>query len=232
MTMIVRAVIPAAGEGKRMNSDIPKQFLEFAGQPILYHTLMAFELSGLAKSIALAVPPADVHSMKVKWPKRFPRVTQVIAGGKERQDSVYNAVCALEENTEIVVIHDAVRPFINSTMIEKTVNAAREHGAAVVAIPLSDTLKRDNGSDFVQTTIDRSGLWRVQTPQAFRYELLLEAMEQACAENFYGTDEGMLIERLGKSVKLIPGSERNIKITRPEDLPFAELIAASLNSAK
>ena len=230
--MIVRSIIPAAGQGKRMSSDVPKQFLKLAGQPILYHTLDAFERSGLVESISLVVPPKETDAMKAKWPNWFPRVTNVVAGGKERQDSVYNGLCSLDKDTEIVIVHDGVRPFLTSSMISEVVNAAAQHGAAILALPLSDTLKRGDSEGFVQKTLNRDDLWRVQTPQAFRYNLLCEAMKKARVDNFYGTDEGMLIERLGKSIKLIPGSERNIKITRHEDLRLAELLAASTDSLK
>ena len=230
--MIVRAIIPAAGQGKRMNSQTPKQFLELEGHPILHHTLKAFENSDLIESIILVVPPKDVAIMKFEWQERFPIISDVVAGGKERQDSVYNGLCVLEKDTDIVIIHDGVRPFVSRSMIAEVIESAKEHGAAIAALPLNDTLKRGDSENLVKDTIQRDALWRVQTPQAFCYSLLSEGMDQARVDNFYGTDEGVLVERLGKPVKLTVGSEHNIKITRPEDLPLAKLIATLLEDTK
>ena len=230
--MIIRAVIPAAGEGKRMKANVSKQFLELAGQPILHHTLKAIENSGLVESITLVVPASSVDQIKFDYSDQFPSIAHIIAGGEMRQDSVYKGLCSLGEDTEIVIVHDGVRPFLTSTMIQMVTESAEKYGAAIVATPLNDTLKRINHAGFVQTTVDRVDLWRVQTPQAFQYPLLRSAMEQAREDNFYGTDEGMLIEHFGHSVRIVPGSEQNIKITRSEDLPFAETIAAYLNESK
>ncbi len=225
--MKICAIIPAAGQGTRMNNAVPKQFLKLAGQPILYHTLNAFENSGLVDSVVLVVPPGQVESMRQEWANLFPVIQHVIAGGEQRQDSVYNGLRELNRETQIVVVHDGVRPFIETRMLQETVTTAQEYGAAVTAIPLSDTLKLVDGNGFVQTTVNRKGLWRIQTPQAFRYSLLCQAMEKAQTEGFYGTDEGSLIEHFGQTVKLVPGSERNIKITKPEDIPLAELFMTS-----
>ena len=218
------AIIPAAGQGTRMNHTVPKQFLQLAGKPILYHTLKVFENSGLVDSIVLVVPPSEVESMRKKLMNPFPAIQHVVVGGEQRQDSVYEGLRALDEDTHIVVVHDGVRPFIDPKMLQETVTAAQEHGAAVTAIPLSDTIKRADANDFVQITIDRKRLRRIQTPQAFRYSLLCEAMRKAQADRFYGTDEGSLMEHFGQAVKLVPGSEHNIKITQPEDLVLAELL--------
>ena len=128
----------------------------------------------------------------------------------------------VSQGTEIVLIHDGVRPFLSKKMISGSIDGARKYGAAITAIPLSDTIKRVGSTGLVSKTITREGLWRVQTPQAFRFSLLQEAFAKANSENFYGTDEGTLIEHLGAPVKVIEGSEKNIKITRPEDLELSE----------
>ncbi len=176
--------------------------------------------------MALVVSEKEVAQAQRRIQEAYPKVTQVIMGGKERQDSVYNGWRSLDPGTEIVVVHDGVRPFVPPDLISEIIEAARDFGAAIAAIPISDTVKKVSADGRVERTVDRAGLWRVQTPQAFRYSLLGEAFQKARADGFYGTDEGALIERLGKEVKVIPGSELNIKITRSEDLILGEKIAA------
>jgi 2-C-methyl-D-erythritol 4-phosphate cytidylyltransferase len=155
-------------------------------------------------------------------------VTKVVIGGEKRQDSVYNGFCEVAPQTEIVLVHDGVRPFLSHRIIRESVDVAREYGAAITAIPVHDTIKRVDASGLVSQTVDREGLWRVQTPQVFRYELLQEAFKKANSEKFYGTDEGTLIEHLGKPVKVVEGSEQNIKITRPEDLGLSEIFISKV----
>lgn len=225
--MKISAIIPAAGQGVRMGGAVPKQFLELHGKPILHHTLHAFEKCGMVGSVILVAPGKDVEPARREWLGRSTIVKQVVPGGEKRQDSVYEGFKALATDTEIVIVHDGVRPFINRRMIRESVEAAREHGAAITAIPVSDTIKRVDRAGFVEHTVDRAGLWRVQTPQVFRYDLLRQALEKAFADSYYGTDEGSLIEYIGKAVKIVNGSELNIKITTPEDLILAEKIAAT-----
>ncbi|MEC7640519.1 MAG: 2-C-methyl-D-erythritol 4-phosphate cytidylyltransferase [Nitrospinota bacterium] len=226
--MNLSAIVPAAGLGARMGQSVPKQFLQLNGQSILRHTVNAFEKSGLFKAVVLVAPATGVDAARREC-EDFNVVSQVVPGGERRQDSVYEGLKVLDEDVDIVVVHDAVRPFLSRRMIEEVVDAAREHGAAITAIPVSDTVKLVNEQGFVDRTIDREGLWRVQTPQAFRYPLLKQALEQAARDSYVGTDEGTLLEHIGKSVKIIPGSERNIKITQPEDLLLGESIAAAGN---
>ena len=224
--MKVSAIIPAAGMGIRMGSDVPKQFLLLDGKPILHHTLSAFNQCSIVDEIILVVSEKEVTKAQQEIQGSHPKVTKIIAGGKERQDSVGNGVQSLDSDTDIVVIHDGVRPFISPDLIRETVEAARDFGSAITAIPVSDTIKKVNVEGRVERTVDRGGLWRVQTPQTFQVSLLKEAFEKARSDNFYGTDESSLIEHLGKEVKVIPGSEFNIKITRSEDLILGETIAA------
>lgn len=221
--MSVCAVVPAGGTGTRMGGTVPKQFLELNGKPILYYTLKTLQDCGIISELILVVPEKEYDNACTDWLGKPEIVTKVVVGGEKRQDSVYNGFCELSPQTEIVLVHDGVRPFLSHQMIQKSVDAAREYGAAITAIPVNDTIKKVDDSGLVSQTVDREGLWRVQTPQVFRYELLQEAFKKANSEKFYGTDEGTLIEHLGKPVKVVEGSEQNIKITRPEDLRLSEI---------
>ena len=221
--MSVCAVVPAGGTGTRMGGTVPKQFLELNGKPILYYTLKTLQDCGIISELILVVPEKEYDNACTDWLGKPEIVTKVVVGGEKRQDSVYNGFCELSPQTEIVLVHDGVRPFLSHQMIQESVDAAREYGAAITAIPVNDTIKRVDDSGLVSQTVDREGLWRVQTPQVFRYELLEEAFKKANSEKFYGTDEGTLIEHLGKPVKVVEGSEQNIKITRPEDLRLSEI---------
>ena len=220
--MSVCAVVPAGGLGTRMGGTVPKQFLNLNGKPILYYTLKALQESGLISELILVVPKKEYGNACDQWLGKPEIVTKVVVGGVRRQDSVYNGFCEVSQESEIVLVHDGVRPFLSHKMIRETINAAREYGAAITAIPVHDTIKRVGASGLVLQTVERENLWRVQTPQAFQYKILNEAFKKANSENFYGTDEGTLIEHLGAPVKVIEGSEKNIKITRPEDLELSE----------
>ena len=220
--MSVCAVVPAGGLGTRMGGTVPKQFLNLNGKPILYYTLKALQESGLISELILVVPKKEYGNACDQWLGKPEIVTKVVVGGAKRQDSVYNGFCEVSREPEIVLVHDGVRPFLSHKMIRETINAAREYGAAITALPVHDTIKRVDASGLVSQTVERENLWRVQTPQAFQYKILNEAFKKANSENFYGTDEGTLIEHLGAPVKVIEGSEKNIKITRPEDLELSE----------
>ena len=225
--MKVGAIITAAGQGKRIGTSVPKQFLEIQGKPLLHHTLKVFSFCKLIDYVVLVMPQADVDLIGEDWMKEYGFVRKVVAGGERRQDSVYNGFNSIEGGTDIVVVHDGVRPFTTSKMITATVEAAQQHGAAITAIPVSDTLKQVLDG-FVKQTISRDRLWRVQTPQAFRYTLLQQAFKKAKKDSYYGTDEGSLIEYLGAQVKIVSGSELNIKITRKEDLLLAESLLSRI----
>ena len=220
--MSVCAIVPAGGLGTRMGGTVPKQFLNLNGKPILCYTLKALQESGLISELILVVPKKEYGNACNQWLGKPEIVTKVVVGGAKRQDSVYNGFCEVSRESEIVLVHDGVRPFLSHKMIRETINAAREYGAAITAIPVHDTIKRVDASGLVSQTVERENLWRVQTPQAFQYKILNEAFKKANSENFYGTDEGTLIEHLGAPVKVIEGSEKNIKITRPEDLELSE----------
>jgi len=225
--MKVGAIIPAAGRGKRIGASVPKQFLEIQGKPLLHHTLTVFASCKLIDYVVLVMPRADVDEMGEDWLNKYEIVREVVVGGEQRQDSVYNGFSSLEERTDIVVVHDGVRPFTTPQMIIATVEAAQQHGAAITAIPVSDTVKQAVDG-FVKQTVPRDGLWRVQTPQAFQCGLLQQAFKKAKKDSYYGTDEGSLVEYLGERVKIVPGSELNIKITRKEDLVLGESLLSRI----
>ena len=226
--MNVCAIIPAGGQGTRMGGTVPKQFQALNGKPILHYTLRALQESDLISSLVLVVPEKELVNARADWLNRPPVVKQVVVGGEKRQDSVFNGYQVLPKNTDIVLVHDGVRPFLSKEMIQETLEVADKFGAAITAIPVNDTLKQVNNSGTVLRTVEREGLWRVQTPQAFRFDLLGEAFLKAQADSFYGTDEGSLIEYLGQEVRIVDGSEWNLKITRPEDLLLGESIAGKL----
>ena len=225
--MKVGAIIPAAGRGKRIGASVPKQFLEIQGEPLLHHTLTVFAYCKLISYVVLVMPRTDVDEVGKDWLNKYEIVREVVVGGEQRQDSVYNGFNSLEEKTDIVVVHDGVRPFTTPQMITATVERAQQYGAAITAIPVTDTVKQVVDG-FVKQTIPREGLWRVQTPQAFQYGLLQKAFKKAKEDSYYGTDEGALIEYLGKGVKIVPGSELNIKITRKEDLALGESLLSRI----
>jgi 2-C-methyl-D-erythritol 4-phosphate cytidylyltransferase len=225
--MKVGAIIPAAGRGKRIGASVAKQFLEIQGEPLLHHTLKVFASCRLVDYVVLVMPRLDVDETGDDWLHKYEIVREVIAGGEQRQDSVFNGFNSLEKATDIVVVHDGVRPFTTPKMIAAVVEEAKQHGSAITAIPVSDTIKQVVDG-FVKQTVPREGLWRVQTPQAFQYEVLKKAFKKAKEDSYYGTDEGALIEYLGERVKIVLGSERNIKITRKEDFDLAENIFLSI----
>jgi 2-C-methyl-D-erythritol 4-phosphate cytidylyltransferase len=225
-TYNLSVVIPAGGQGLRMGTNVPKQFIELKGKPIIHYTIAVFEALDWVDEIILCVPQAEVSQVQKEMASRTK--VKVVVGGEKRQDSVYNGLKAIGRSSGFVAVHDGVRPFITEGIIKTVYEAAKKFGAAVVAIPVNDTLKRADGNGILQENVDRENLWRMQTPQIFKTKLLLEAIEKARSESFYGTDEGSLIQFIGKPVKFILGSKFNIKITRPEDLILGEWIA-SLN---
>ncbi len=222
----VFAVVPAAGSGTRIGGKVKKQFLPLKGKPIIVHTLQRFEYCPDVDEIVLAVPESDIVEIEALLSRyRIHKVSKAIVGGKKRQDSVYNALQRITPRDEdIILVHDAVRPFIEPKNISQAVRACKEFGAAVVAVQPKDTIRRSAGGGFFDATLDRTALWLVQTPQAFKAKLLLKAHEQARLDKFYSTDEAALVERLGVKARIVEGSYDNIKITTREDLELGELI--------
>jgi 2-C-methyl-D-erythritol 4-phosphate cytidylyltransferase len=211
-----------------MGHKTPKQFLTLGGLPLLVHSLRVLEASDAVSAIVLAVPKSEMDYCRqdIVSAHGFRKVQAVVEGGEERQDSVGRGLAAVGAEADIVLVHDAVRPFLTVDMIAKVVAAAAKYGAAIAAIPMRDTVKRAGADGLIDETVDRKPLWLAQTPQAARRALLQEAHRKAQAEGFRGTDEAQLIERLGHRVALVDGSTENIKITRPEDLMIGEAILA------
>jgi len=222
----VSAIIVAAGKGSRMNMNLNKVFIEICGKPVLARTLEVFEDCSLVDEIILVVNKEDIVYCKQDILDAYDiqKVKTIVAGGEERQQSVYNGLAEVSENCDIVLVHDGARPFIRNEQIVSSIHDAWKFGASCVAVPSKDTLKIAEQGEFVKETLDRSAVWSVQTPQTFKYELLMEAHEKAYKDNFMGTDDAVLVERLGWKIKLTMGSYENIKITTKEDLIFAEAI--------
>jgi 2-C-methyl-D-erythritol 4-phosphate cytidylyltransferase/2-C-methyl-D-erythritol 2,4-cyclodiphosphate synthase len=220
------AIIPAGGAGKRLKAHVAKQYLLLDHMPVLVHTLKVFQKSKVIDNIILALPPDDLVSIRQELIDKYglTKVTTIVAGGKKRQDSVNNGLAAINEKCDVVVIHDAVRPFVTQELIIQVVAAAKTTGAASAGVKAKDTIKETKKDNMVAATIPRQNLWLTQTPQAFKFELLKEAFKSAYVEKFYGTDDASLVERIGKNVKMIEGSYENIKITTQEDILIADAL--------
>ena len=221
----VAVVIPAGGVGSRFGARTPKQFLRLGTMPILAATVQHFARHPAVRAVVVAAPEP--------WVTRAGRILgrvvthtplTVVAGGRTRQDSVWLALQAAPEDVEIIVVHDAVRPMITRRLVDTVVRAAAAEGAAICALPLTETVKRVR-AERVEATLDRLELWAVQTPQAFRADLLREAHEKARRDGVVGTDDAMLVERLGHPVRVVRGLAENVKITTPEDLRRARFLA-------
>ncbi len=219
------AVIVSAGKGQRFMKGRKKQFHLLAGKPILAHTLDKFETCPLIRSILLVVGQEDMdYCMKEIIEKyHFRKISQIVPGGKRRQDSVKNGIDALSKDVEVVVIHDGVRPFVTKAIIEESIHSAVRFGAVVVAMPVKETIKMAHSDGTVLKTLDRESLWQIQTPQSFQAKLIKEAYHKAIENGFIGTDDASLVEQLGVKVHILPGSYTNIKITTEEDLMLAHL---------
>ena len=217
------AVVPAGGMGVRMGHRRPKQYLSLAGAPLLVHTVRGLlDCRGMA-GVILAVPADRVGATRRALTlHRVAGVLEVVAGGSLRQESVWLGLQAVPTGVRWIVVHDAVRPFIGRDLVERLLAAARRWGAATCGLEVRETVKRVKGA-MVESTVDRDGLWLVQTPQAFSRDLLWQGHEQARRDGFTGTDDAVLVERVGGRVAMVPGLPQNIKITTPEDLRVARL---------
>lgn len=224
-------IIPAGGVGKRFGSNIPKQFVEINEVPVLIRTIRIFEEIDEVESIVI-----PVHSQWFTYTKEIinkfgiKKVKDVVVGGIERQDSVANAIHSKHvEDSDIILIHDAVRPFVSSKLVRKIIETAEETGAVIPATKLKDSIKEKTAHDIVVKTIDRSKLCNVQTPQGFWYDILLKAYTEASKASFVGTDSSSLVEFIGYKVTVIEGEDSNIKITTPFDLKLGKLILDDLD---
>jgi 2-C-methyl-D-erythritol 4-phosphate cytidylyltransferase len=223
---VTYAIVPAGGLGTRMGSRRPKQYLRVGGAPILVATLRALGRTRGIAGIVVAVPEAHVEATRRLLARlRVPRILDVVAGGADRQESVWRALQRIPEGAERVVVHDAVRPFIDRALVARVLDAAASGGAATCGIPVRETVKRVTGGT-IEATIPRQGLWLTQTPQAFTRALLWEAHDKARRDGFAGTDDAVLVERLGVTVAMVQGLPQNLKITTPEDLQTARAWAA------
>jgi 2-C-methyl-D-erythritol 4-phosphate cytidylyltransferase len=231
--MRIAVILPAAGLGTRMGKGSAekagtsrKQFMLLEGLPILIHTVRKFAASDRVTEILVAVRADDREWVEHMVGSEFDGKVRVVEGGNSRQESVQNALAALAPDTDLVAIHDAVRPFIDLETIHKVFDEAAAMGAAIVAVPAVDTVKQvTRGTEHVRvrSTIPREKLVMAQTPQVFRYDLISRAFAQAQIDGFTGTDESSLVERLDVEVSVVPGSDRNIKITKPADMDLAHL---------
>jgi 2-C-methyl-D-erythritol 4-phosphate cytidylyltransferase/2-C-methyl-D-erythritol 2,4-cyclodiphosphate synthase len=222
----VAAIIPAAGSGVRMGLATPKQFFELDGTPILIHTLQVFQQVESIGHIIVVVPQESCAWVEEQVQKfHISKIFKVIAGGKHRQDSVLAGLEALPPEVELVLVHDGVRPFVPVSVIDNCLQEAEAEGAAMAAIPVKDTLKAVSTEKEIEQTIDRSGIWQAQTPQASDISLLKRAFAEAAKHKYFiATDEAALLERINVPVMVVEGSEKNIKITRPEDIILAKAI--------
>jgi len=222
----ISAVIAASGIGKRMNSKISKQFLCLKEKPILAYTIEKFDNNEYIDEIIIVTREEEKEYCFKEVVKKygFKKVINIVSGGAERQDSVYNGLLAVNSLCDIVIIHDGVRPFVTNEDIIKSIEGAINYDACVIGTPVKDTIKIVNSEKDIIDTPDRSKLWAVQTPQTFSYGLILEAYKKALEDNIIATDDSMLVERLGYKVKIAEGSYSNIKITTPEDLKLAQIL--------
>jgi 2-C-methyl-D-erythritol 4-phosphate cytidylyltransferase len=222
--MKVTVIIAAAGSGRRMKADRPKQLFLLDKTPILIHTVRKFESCKIVDNIIVAAPRKSVDEIRTLVSDAgFSKSILVIKGGDRRQDSVSIALQHLQPDVTLVAVHDAVRPFVSMEEIETVIIKADKDGAAILAVPVVDTVKQVT-RNIIDATLAREHLVLAQTPQAFRVEILREAFERARKDEYYGTDESSLVERLGRPVSIVRGSERNIKITRPTDLVLARVL--------
>ncbi|ANU15795.1 2-C-methyl-D-erythritol 4-phosphate cytidylyltransferase [Planococcus maritimus] len=219
-------VLPAAGSGKRMKAERNKLLLELSGKPIFIYTLEVFDKDPHCEGMWLAVKEEERQLIE-DYVERYAirKVRGYATGGAERQDSV-RAGLELAGQSEIVLVHDAARPFISPVVIRELVEQASESGAAIAGVPVKDTIKKVREA-VITETVDREELWMIQTPQAFRYDLLLEAAQRAQADGFLGTDEAMLVERMGHPVQIVESTYDNVKMTTPDDLIYGKAILAS-----
>lgn len=232
--MKVIVIIPAAGLGTRMapagkKTAASKQFLEINGTPIVFHTLRVFVRNPQVSQIVVALRKNEMERFTQKLEKeKLKGKVEIVEGGEHRQQSVGNAVAALKAaSDDVVLVHDAVRPFVDDEIIANVIAEVEKHGAAIAGLPAVDTIKqveRAAEGAIITSTIPRERVVQAQTPQGFRYSLIQRAFSSAAADGFIGTDEASLVERLGESVWVVMGSARNIKITTPADLELAEFL--------
>jgi 2-C-methyl-D-erythritol 4-phosphate cytidylyltransferase len=224
--MSISVIIPAAGFGERMGGPVSKQFLSLQGKPVIIHTLERFQSCNEIDDIVIAASGPAIPLLELLV-KEFclSKVHRIVEGGVLRQDSVWNAFLTLASSVEIVLVHDAVRPFIKRSIILESIRKAHTWSAAVAAVPVKDTVKISNRKDFITSTAPRASLWLAQTPQTFRAEVLRKGFLHSQQTGTKVTDDASLVEMIGIEPAIVIGSYDNIKITTPDDLENAEIIA-------
>lgn len=223
--MIVSVIIPAAGFGERMGATIGKQFLLLQGRPILVHTLERFQACSMIDEIIVSTQRSSFPLIdEIRRKYSLTKVKDPVEGGERRQDSIANALRVVDRRSEIICVHDAVRPFVHLKEITHSIETATYYGASIVAVRAKDTMKLAATDGRVEKTLNRSSLWSVQTPQTFKKQLLIDAYAHAEKFNITATDDSYLVEQLGHSPIIVEGSYENIKITTPDDLLLAELL--------
>ncbi len=222
--MKTTVVVPAGGKGRRFTSEgRKKQFASLGNVPVFIHTLMSLHHCPRVDDVILVVPAEDQRDVVALLPAYdLGKVSRVIAGGDKRQDSVWEGIKVIGTEVDVIVIHDAVRPFVTPSLLEETVSVAANVGAAIAAIPATDTVKLSRISHRVTCTLPRDEIYLAQTPQAFKRDVIVSAYMAAYRDGYYGTDDASLVERMGGEVAIVPGSPRNIKITTVEDLQLLE----------
>ena len=224
--MGVSVIIPAAGFGERMGATIGKQFLLLGGKPILVHTIERFQHCDMVDEIIVSTQRSSFSLIEeIKKQYALSKLRPPVEGGQRRQDSIANALQAIDTQSEIIVVHDAVRPFVHSKEITQSIETAKYFGASIVAVRAKDTMKQASTDGRVEKTLNRSSLSSVQTPQTFNRHILLDAYANAEKFNITATDDSFLVEQLGISPIIVEGSYENIKITTPDDLLLAEMLS-------
>lgn len=216
------AIIPAGGKGKRGGTETPKQYLSFRGKELIAYTLEVFQNNKLVDEIIISAEHSFFSLLdEIKKKFELTKISKIVEGGDERQDSVYNALKAIKANdNDLIAVHDAARPMLPDIILTKAINTAKEKGNALVCLKARDTLLK--GDQIVKEYVDRSEIYYVQTPQIFRYKDLKKAMKKAYEKNFIGTDESMLIKEIGIDINIVEGSMLNFKVTTMTDLEMFE----------
>lgn len=219
------AIIAAAGRGERMGNNIPKQYLDLMGRPVLWHSINAFDKCSKIDTIIIALSPDgfDLYEKYIGF-YNFKKEIHLVKGGSDRQESVYNCLKTIDSSDNVVLIHDGVRPLINESIILRSIEAALEFGACAAGMPLKDTIKLVDDDKMALNTPDRSMYYSVQTPQSFKYDVIFKAHKDASEKSFTATDDAALVERMSGKVKMVEGGYFNIKITTIEDLKIAAVL--------
>jgi len=220
------AVIPAAGQSRRMGMGVNKLYLDLCGRSVLVRTLQVFEDCPLVDEVVLVVNPEDIPycAYEVVQTMDFKKVKRIVSGGETRQESVYSGLKEVSPKSEIVVIHDGARPLVTTSILSECIKAGQDFKAVSAAVSVTDTIKTADRNGFAVSTLDRQTLWAVQTPQVFWRDVIIKAHERAREENISGLDDAALVEHMGEKVKLVRGGYDNIKITMPQDLVWARAI--------